>query len=261
MRKCWGLSAQVNDLDAGESLRELSYDDALSVAEETVNAFGAEGMALAQGEAKQYPEDTLQSFYTFIFTHAVNGVPCIYNAIAIANDEGYNDVWDYEKLIVEVDAHGLKRAHWSSPCDITEQLAQSTVMIPFEDVMSCFSKMVFIKNSYLENELDMTVTKVDDSAEISGETMQDAEVSGERYDVESVIVKIERITLGLMRVQSGDEYLLIPVWDFYGYTQRFTADGKDIGQHLNEGAYDPIEQCLLTINAIDGSVINLEQGY
>lgn len=254
-----GIRADIAYLEDEESLQEIPYEDALNTAKEAVSALGAQGMALAHMEAKQYPEDTLESYYTFIFTHEVNGVPCVYNAIAIANDEGYSDVWDYEKLIVEVDAHGVKRAYWSAPCDITEQLSNSTAMISFGEVMNCFSKMVFIKNSYLENDLN-AITWLDEDG-LPGH-------DGTGLKADSVIVNIDNITLGLMRVQSGDEFLLIPVWGFYGYRQILTVEGEDINQLSWENSsgstiveYEPAESCLLIINAIDGSVIDLEQGY
>ena len=199
-----GISADIAYLEEGESLREIPYEDALNTAQEAVNALGAQGMALAHMEAKQYPEDTLESYYTFIFTHEVNGVPCVYNAIAIANDEGYSDVWDYEKLIVEVDAHGIKRAYWSAPCDITEQLSNSTAMISFEEVMSCFSKMVFIKNSYLENDLNSTTWLGEDG--LPGLSGDDS--TGLKAD--RVIVYIDNTTLGLMRCSRAMSFCSSP---------------------------------------------------
>lgn len=45
--------------------------------------------------------------------------------------------------------------------------------------------------------------------------------------------------------------LLIPVWDFYG-TEIYQRDGMDV----------PLEETIvLTINAIDGSMIDRELGY
>jgi hypothetical protein len=263
----------------GESLRELSREDALATAEETVSALGAQGMVLAHAEAKQYPADTLESYYTFIFTHEVNGVPCIYDTTGIANDEGYNDIWDYEQLLVQVDAHGIKCAYWTAPCDISQQLSDSTPMISFEEVMNCFSKMVFIKNSYLETELEEVVILADGavihgSAADTEVTIDDntviniGEGDTDTYTAGSILIHIDRVTLGLMRVQSGDEFLLIPVWDFYGYKEVLTPEGEDLNKLVYEnsneslmGPYAVSEECLLTINAIDGSVIDLELGY
>ena len=50
---------------------------------------------------------------------------------------------------------------------------------------------------------------------------------------------------------SKDAGLLVPVWDFYG-TEIYQRDGIDV----------PLEETIvLTINAIDGSLISRELGY
>ena len=64
---------------------------------------------------------------------------------------------------------------------------------------------------------------------------------------------MNRVHLGLMRIKAKDtrgEGLLIPVWDFWG-TRDFPADS---GEYVDE-------QILLTVNAIDGTVIDRDLGY
>ena len=63
---------------------------------------------------------------------------------------------------------------------------------------------------------------------------------------------IDRIELGYMTVQRKDQparYQLIPVWDFFG--QRIISDET----------YDQFNNALLTINAIDGTIIDRNYGY
>ena len=57
-------------------------------------------------------------------------------------------------------------------------------------------------------------------------------------------VKIDRIELGLTKVviQDSDEYRMIPAWSFYG-------------------SMGPRYSCLVTVNAIDGSIVDLGQMY
>lgn len=72
-----------------------------------------------------------------------------------------------------------------------------------------------------------------------------------------------------MRVQTGQDYLLIPVWDFYGYKQLLTEDGTDYAlaakvineEELKQQRLREARQSFLTINAIDGSIIDRERGY
>ncbi len=68
-------------------------------------------------------------------------------------------------------------------------------------------------------------------------------------------VYVTRISLGYMRVMwkdKPDQYLLVPVWDFFGYTQNTTRGSI----HQNWPG-----NSLLTINAIDGTVIDRLYGY
>jgi hypothetical protein len=66
-------------------------------------------------------------------------------------------------------------------------------------------------------------------------------------------LNITKVKLGLMRVleQNKDTGLIIPVWDFFGSQ---TWEGQS---YKND---DP-SHSFLTINAIDGSIINREAGY
>ena len=68
----------------------------------------------------------------------------------------------------------------------------------------------------------------------------DFEESGEKWEF-----NIDNIELGLMRIKNKDnqnEFTMIPVWDFYA---------KDFDTRMS----------LITINALDGSVINRAYGY
>jgi len=69
-------------------------------------------------------------------------------------------------------------------------------------------------------------------------------------------IEISRIELGLMRVlepNSLDTGVIIPVWDFYG---------KNHGEMDGENwILDDPNEPYLTVNAIDGSVIDRGAGY
>lgn len=83
---------------------------------------------------------------------------------------------------------------------------------------------------------------------------------------ESVISKtliIDRCSLGLAKVaqKNSDKYMLIPVWDFFGYiTYEYVAGIAETDEN-NEITYRQAEYSFLTINAIDGSVIDRNLGY
>ena len=77
-------------------------------------------------------------------------------------------------------------------------------------------------------------------------------------DEHNVSLEINKAKLGMMDIKVANEnnqYLSIPVWDFYGdYKLAFMKNDEVI--ETNE----PF-QVLLTINAIDGSIIDRRRGY
>lgn len=87
------------------------------------------------------------------------------------------------------------------------------------------------------------------------------------YDTDSAIksstLKIERVTLGMMRtiLKDGDgSHVMLPVWDFFGSLKEVYPDGilasgrTSIKSELSTSSF-------LTINAVDGSIVNRNLGY
>ena len=72
------------------------------------------------------------------------------------------------------------------------------------------------------------------------------------FFIEKTNVHINRVELGLTKLlmkDSQDDYKLIPTWSFLGYQ---TSASRPAQEGLNIGG----EVCYLTINAIDGTVID-----
>ncbi len=137
--------------------------------------------------------------------------------------------WDYEFMIVAVDDSGIANVYWQGPLEVTEVLTENTAMLPWSDIEDVFKKMMVIKNATYEDTDTYT----------------------------SVAIDITHASLSLQRVMERDSYttgLLVPVWNFYGATTVTQTDGDPL---VLQCGYDP----LISINAIDGSVINAQQGY
>lgn len=78
--------------------------------------------------------------------------------------------------------------------------------------------------------------------------------------IEQYGITVEEIRLELRRVReqnSVTDGLLIPVWSFYGNQWQTKKDGSEPEITGTEGS----QTCLLTINAVDGSIIDLAKGY
>lgn len=122
---------------------------------------------------------------------------------------------------VYVDAEGIFRLVYDYPAEIKAPLAQDVGLLPFEQIMSVFERIVPLSIA-----------------------------SAERG--ENNMLSIDRITLGYMGTPMKDEpsrYQLIPVWDFFGTR---SVSGEVYSQYLEP---------LITINAMDGTVIDRKYGY
>ncbi len=114
-----------------------------------------------------------------------------------------------------------------SPYDLQETLTEDATLYQFSEIISIFEKMLPITYGYLDEEDTDYCLKVD----------------------------INRISLGLMRIteqNSRDTALLIPVWDFGNVT--IIPEEGDPYQFADNDS-------VITINAIDGTIIDRSLGY
>jgi hypothetical protein len=61
-----------------------------------------------------------------------------------------------------------------------------------------------------------------------------------------------------VKVQNSDEYYLLPVWDFLGYVE-YDWDMTPGDRAVSQNFYRNMS--ILTINAIDGSILDRNLGY
>jgi len=254
--------------ERGEDLKGLLYKSSLRIAEDAAKGIGAydAGLRLAYAEGREYPEKPEDNHYQFIYTREIGGVLCGYDSTDAETESPYKheeDIpdgfvaaqpWAYEKLVINVDKNGLQSFEWSAPYEVMENVSENTPLLPFKDTMDCFSKMAFIKHSYIEEELKWVYEDADGNSTGS---------------VGSIEIHIRRISLSLMRVQGGKDFILIPVWDFYGYKDILAPDGTHYGSLAKPVTEEDreyfrqmeLKKSFMTINAIDGSVIDRNYGY
>ena len=136
--------------------------------------------------------------------------------------------WMYESLYCQVNSEGIFDILWMCPLEIIETVNEDAQLKPFSEIQEIFEKMMTI------------------------EYEAQAEFGGTEYDFE-----IDRVTLSLHRVveqDSNETGLLVPAWNFYGKLTT-SYDGSPFGP------VDSLGESFLTINAIDGSVIDTLKGY
>ena len=133
-----------------------------------------------------------------------------------------------ENLMVEVSNNEIVYFEWNNMYEIDTSLNDNIELMPFEEIMANVENQLSVKYAYLE----------------------DVELP---YDV---YVDEIMLTYAVEPIKDKKyEYMIIPVWAFYGGYDY--GDGYEIGDGTTrKGRY--VEQAsLLTINAVDGTVITL----
>ena len=135
---------------------------------------------------------------------------------------------DQEEIFGTLYNGEVVQLQWRSPFTVTQVENENVPLLPFERIMEIFKRQVFM-SVYLDEGYDMTY-------------------------------KVTSIQFSYMRVQvpNSDEYRLIPVWDFIGYVV-YDWDATPGEKAISQAFFERMS--ILTINAVDGSVIDRYLGY
>lgn len=170
--------------------------------------------------------------YGFHFTRSLEGIPVTYTVAPGTTmlDDGENVVWPYENLTLVCNEEGIVNFVWGNPYEVEKVSDEYLFLLPFAEIQNIFQEMIIKKyQDWLTNDGDM---KID--------------------------FQIHEIRLGYMRVRekgNAQEATMVPVWDFFG-TQKITYDDTESFADIN-----PVLDSKITINALDGTIIDRESGY
>ncbi|HWQ06676.1 MAG TPA: DUF6034 family protein [Feifaniaceae bacterium] len=165
--------------------------------------------------------------YAVFCTRMINGALCasLPNA-QISTDERTQAEWGYESLQMTLTDEGISFFQWYAPLEVTGTESERAALKPFSDI-----------------------------AEIAESTLPLAyETHTARSYIEKTSVVIDRVTLSLQRISDQSQFdggLLVPVWNFYG-----SCTDSRIHDET-----ETICGTMLSINAVDGSVIDVRAGY
>lgn len=172
------------------------------------------------------------------YVRTVNGFPITYTGRGGSSTPDNEDIesWAYEEMTVYAAEDGIVYFYWMNP--YTEPVVQTadTALMDFGDIQDIFAKMIMVTNEDL---------KAQNTA--SGFVCQR---NMDVYDVQ----------LHLMRIRdkyNTTEGTLVPVWDFYGINKLQAVD-RSYSKYVYEDGYDEI---VLTVNAVDGTIIDRGLGY
>ena len=232
------LTGKLN-IDAEKLKLEVTAEEAQAQADVLIEKLGLpykvyartelcinlEGGGLAEGDEPDY--NNLPTAHIVRYVRMVEGVPITYTGdtgTRLETEENYAKPWPYEAISVVIDDTGIIEFNWTSPYTDPEIITEDTNLLPFSEIQNTFEKMVMAKYSYVEE-------------------------GALQLDINSV-------HLGLMRVTNPEQRgsgLLIPVWDFFG---TITIMPENDEPYLFSGTGS-----VLTINAVDGSIIDRGFGY
>ncbi|MFA5675793.1 MAG: DUF6034 family protein [Christensenellales bacterium] len=181
------------------------------------------------------PVKDLPRFYSFVYTRTVGGIPTVYvnNKMFTVFTDKYNEDWPEEQMIIDIDDTGILSWSWTSPSSVIKTENANVPLLPFNEIQEKAKQQLILSAPFIDE-----------------------------VNVISNKIHIDKITLGMTCIQSQNndgEYLLVPVWDFFGYSVTKYKQGCGDPAYLNENnemTENELGHSYLTINAIDGSIIH-----
>ena len=230
-------------LAEGESIEGLkyTYDEALGLANGIIEELGQPYSMI-----HAFKDDLMyKDYYVFYYTPALPG----HEGLKMEYYAGwYGDLtmpWLTPYILVYVGDNGVSKYASVSSLKFGEMLNSNVALLPFEEIQD-------ICRSYI------TVAPIVKTI-----------VADEGEEPIMQYVNITDIRLGYIKVSERDNIgvgLCMPVWMFYGHQVGEYLDQEHSGWILDENnqvRYNdiPLIQPFLCINAVDGSIIDLTQGY
>lgn len=213
-----------------------SWEEALSMANNAAAIVAPGYVMTGWGRAELYPKDgsdlkdpdyEYNEGYHFCYTPVIDGIPQPHIYTEATEIDNYGKLPYNNRLHVIVTDSGLFQIYWTGVEAYGER--HECRLMPFEQILAVAQKL-------------LPLTQAEHEAMYEDEAR----------------VWVDRIMLSYCRVKKfdqPDEYELIPVWDFMGYTGT-EANGKE---WHHKGA--KVNESLLTINAINGTVVDRNYGY
>lgn len=182
--------------------------------------------------------------YSFYLTQTIDGIQSAITSSDEVSEDAAVASWLYESINVIVEKDGIVSFSWRYPISVEDTVSDNVGIISFDQAKDIFEQM-------------MPLTARGDLEQFTDENMES-----------TVDIKVTDVRMGLMRVRnSGNELkgLMTPVWLFYGdYTRNveYTQAGKDAGYDTGDTSFTEAQPwILLAVNAVDGSVIDITEGY
>lgn len=224
----------------------MSYDEAKAVAEEFVRTIDGEetnmvmyesNICCSVGSFANHTKETSPQAYCFRFARQYNGVE-IKPVMHLFNSDEHIDYSKQvypESINITIDDNGINMAFWCNYTEYIETLAEDAPLMSFEEIQEIFEQQCRNEFSWVPR--------------------NDA-----LLEQPTVTLNVKKIELNLMVIPEKDNlesYITVPVWDFIA-DEDYDKEVMCQDGYPGEGQ----KNCsIMTINAVDGTIISREQGY
>ena len=233
--------AEVPDEETLKNDIGISFEEAKKLADEKVAELSIPDMEMGEWEyallwntdietGGYTREKQIAAGYQFHYVRKINKIPVTYTIAyggGLESMESEMETWSYEVLDLVVNKDGVEYLEFDNRYDEGEVKTENLKLLSFDEIMKIYEKMMLVQNADTLN-----------------------------YEQER-IYHINRITFGYTRIyepaSDPKTGILVPAWDFFGGFES-TYEGVT---SINNMTY----QSYLTINAIDGSIIDRCLGY
>jgi hypothetical protein len=152
--------------------------------------------------------------------------------------QAYKPTLPAEHMSITICEDGIRNFEWQGITEVKEAINENSELLPFDDIKDRFSQMMAVKNAYI------------------------SELETEGKEIRQTLY-VDHIKLGYARVPMQNDmntYMFVPAWAFYGETK--SAEYTDENGELQKS--EPVfpdaarrnVECLLAVNALDGSVVD-----
>jgi len=217
---------------------KITEEQAKQKADELISALGIDYLTL-DSENKVYGGgggiEPIQSVWFLRYARQVNNIPVTYTTYDCmkVEEQSQSTPWGYEDMTFAIDDSGIVGFSWRSPYKVTGTVTTDSNVLSFSNCMNIFDTMSLAVNAW------------------DGFSSDSPNLTGVDIDVNRIQFGLDRVT----EQNKRDSGLLVPVWDFFGTVTYIS----EVNGQTKKSSMDSVP--VLTINAIDGSIINRSLGY
>ena len=225
---------------------KMTYEQAKAAAEKFVRQIDGEDSNLLisdssicyqLGTFSNHTKETSPQAYAFNFARCYNGIVVKPVRHLVGTDEtiDYDKRVSSESLTVIINDDGINNASWAGHMEYIEDVSDDSPLLDFDMIQNIFEEHCSQKFAWVPR--------------------NDALPPNQH-----VTLTVKKIELNLMPIPEKDNlenYITVPVWDFIAdmtYDEEvYAQDGYPAEGQKNVS--------IVTVNAINGTIINREQGY